>query len=69
MLDRNALRAEMARKGITQKELAKTVGVSEKTFILKMKKGVFGTDEAQIIVETLKIADPCSIFFAAKVNS
>ena len=69
MLDRNALRAEMARNGITQKELAKIVGVSEKTFILKMKKGVFGTDEAQVIVDTLKIADPCSIFFAKIVNS
>lgn len=69
MLDRNALRAEMARNGITQKELAKTVGVSEKTFISKMKKGVFGTDEAQIIVDRLKIADPCAIFFAKKVNS
>lgn len=69
MLDKNALRAEMARKGMTQKELAKTVGISEKTFILKMKKGVFGTDEAQIIVDTLDIVDPCSIFFAKSVNS
>lgn len=69
MLDKNALRAEMARKGITQKELAKTVGVSEKTFISKMKKGVFGTDEAQIIIDTLDIANPSSIFFAKQVTS
>lgn len=68
MLNKNALRAEMARKGITQKALAKIVGVSEKTFILKMKKGVFDTDEAQIIVDTLGITDPCAIFFAKTVN-
>lgn len=68
MLDKNALRAEMARKGITQKELAKTVGVSEKTFISKMKKGVFGTDEAQIIIDALEISNPCAIFFAQSVN-
>ncbi len=68
MLDRNGLRAEMARNGMTQKELAKKVGVSEKTFISKMKKGVFYTDEAQLIVDVLKIADPSAIFFAKDVN-
>ena len=68
MLDKNALRAEMARNGVTQKELAKTVGISEKTFILKMKKGVFGTDEAQIIIDTLGIRNPSEIFFASRVN-
>ena len=68
MLDRNALRAEMARNQTTQKELAKIVGISEKTFISKMKKGVFGTDEAQIIIDTLKITNPSAIFFAQKVN-
>ena len=68
MLDKNALRAEMARNGITQKELAKMVGISEKTFILKMKKGVFGTDEAQIMIDTLGIKNPSEIFFAKLVN-
>lgn len=68
MLDKNALRAEMARNGVTQKELAKTVGISEKTFISKMKKGVFGTDEAQIMIDTLGIKNPADIFFAKKVN-
>ena len=68
MLDKNALRAEMARNGVTQKELAKTVGISEKTFISKMKKGVFGTDEAQIIIDTLGIKNPSEIFFAKRVN-
>lgn len=64
MLDRSALKAEMARNDITQRELAKKIGISEKTFISRMKRGVFGTDEAQVIVEVLKIKDPAAIFFA-----
>jgi predicted transcriptional regulator len=68
MLNKNALKAEMVRNGITQKQLAKTVGISEKTFITKMKKGVFGTDEAQIIIDTLSITNPADIFFAKEVN-
>jgi DNA-binding XRE family transcriptional regulator len=68
MLDKSALRAEMARRGITQKELAKKIGISEKTFITRMKNGVFGTDEAEIIIKTLSIANPQEIFFAKQVN-
>lgn len=68
MLNKNALKAEMVRNGITQKQLAKTVGISEKTFITKMKKGAFGTDEAQIIIDTLSITNPAEIFFAKEVN-
>lgn len=68
MLDRNALRAEMARNGLTQKDLAKAIGISEKTFISRMKKGVFGTDEAQTMVELLHIDNPTAVFFANKVT-
>ena len=68
MLDRKALRAEIVRNGLTQKELAKILGMSEKTFITRMKKGVFGTDEVEIMVSTLNIEDPLRIFFANKVT-
>lgn len=68
MLDKNALKAEMARNGVTQKTLAEKIGISEKTFISRMKRGVFGTDEAQVIVDVLKITDPASIFFATQVT-
>ena len=64
MLDRNALRAEIVRNGYTQKKVAEKVGISEKTFILKMKKGVFGTDEAKIMIDLLHIQNPALIFFA-----
>ena len=68
MLNKNALRAEIVRNGITQKEVAKMIGVSEKTFISRMSKGVFGTDEAEIMVRELGIKNPIEIFFAPEVT-
>lgn len=68
MLDRNALRAEIVRNGLTQKQVAKLVGISEKTFISRMRKGVFGTDEVEIMVRELCIKNPIDIFFAKEVT-
>ncbi|MBQ3495727.1 MAG: helix-turn-helix domain-containing protein [Clostridia bacterium] len=56
MLDKNALRAEMARQGLTQKQVAAELGISEKTFISRMRRGVFGTDEAEKLIALLKKA-------------
>lgn len=63
MLNRNELKAEMARNGHTQKTLAAAIGVSERTFSSKMKKGNFGMDEMDAIIEILKIKNPTPIFF------
>lgn len=68
MLDRNALRAEFVRNGMTQKDIAKMLGISEKTFISRMKKGVFGTDEVEIMVDKLNIKNWQKIFFAKMVT-
>ncbi len=64
MLDRNALKAEMTRYGYTQKQMAETIGISEKTFNLRMKSGIFGTDEVEKMIEVLHIKNPMDIFFA-----
>ena len=68
MLNKNELRAEIVRNGLTQKEVAKMIGVSEKTFISRMNKGVFGIDEVEIMVRELGIKNPMDIFFANKVT-
>lgn len=68
MLDRNALKAEIVRNGLTQKDVAKKLGISEKTFISRMKKGVFGTDEVEIMINELSITNPTEIFFAKQVT-
>ena len=68
MIDRNALKAEFVRNGYTQKDIAKILNISEKTLIARLNKGVFGTDEAQILVEKLHIKNPAAIFFAKQVT-
>lgn len=68
MLDKNALKAEIVKNGLTQKEVARMIGISEKTFISRMHKGSFGTDEAEIMIRELKIKDPAKIFFANQVT-
>ena len=68
MLDKNALRAEIVKNGLTQKDVAKKLNISEKTFISRMKKGVFGTDEVEIMVDYLGIKNPVEIFFANSVT-
>jgi hypothetical protein len=57
----------MAKHQISRKEMAKRLGITPKTFSLKLKKGHFGSDEIETMIEELKIEDPMSIFFAKKV--
>lgn len=59
----NLLKSYMVKVGYTQKELAKSLGISEQTLTRKLKKRVFGTDEAAKIVELLSIDDPKAVFF------
>ena len=63
LLNISGLKAEIARNGYTQKQLAQKLGISEKTFISRLKKGAFGTDEAQILIDELHIQNPSEIFF------
>lgn len=64
MIRTNDLRAEIARNGLSQKDVAEMIGITPKTFYEKMDKGIFGSDEIQIMIDRLHIADPVSIFFA-----
>ena len=64
MVNVNLLRSYIVRAGYKQKDVAKMLGMSEQTFTRKLKKRVFGTDEAAKIVEFLHIENPQSVFFA-----
>lgn len=64
MINTDKLRGAMAEKHISYQSMAKTLQISPKTFGVKMKSGVFRTDEAEKIIEVLEISEPCSIFFA-----
>lgn len=64
MVDVNKLKSIIVLREKTQAEVAKYIGISSKTFYLKMKKGVFGSDEIEKMVEYLDIEEPIPIFFA-----
>ena len=63
MCDVNKLRAAWTAKGVRQKDVASIIGVSEKTFCDRLKKGVFGSDEIQKMIDALDISDVVSVFF------
>lgn len=64
MVDTNKLRGCIVANGKTQAEVAEEIGMSAKTFCLKMKKKVFGSDEIEKMIDLLNIEDPMSVFFA-----
>lgn len=64
MIKTDELRGVITKNGLSQSDVAKMIGITPKTFYEKMKIGVFGSDEIQIMIDKLKIDDPMSIFFA-----
>lgn len=68
MIDTNALRGAIAAKGLTQQDVAQHIGIAPKTFYAKMKRGVFGSDEMEAMIDLLSIENPGEIFFAGKVT-
>lgn len=68
MMDVNRLKGIIVQNGKTQEDVAKVIGITPKTFYSKMKKGVFGSDEIDKMIDYLKIEDPAAIFFAKSVT-
>ena len=64
MIKTNELKGIIVKNGLTQSDVANLIGITPKTFYEKMKIGVFGSDEIQIMIDKLHIDDPMSIFFA-----
>lgn len=64
MINTNELRGIIAKNGKTQADVAKMLNITPKTFYSRMRKGVFGSDEIQIMIEELKIDNPIKVFFA-----
>lgn len=64
MIKTDKLRGKIVENGYSQMDVAKRIGITPKTFYEKMKNGVFGSDEIQIMIDMLHIENPVSIFFA-----
>lgn len=66
MIRTDELRGIIAKNGLSQSEVASVIGITPKTFYEKMKNGVFGSNEIQIMIDELHIEDPMAIFFASQ---
>ena len=62
----NELKGRMVARGLTQKDVAAALGISLRAVSNKFKYGVFGTDEAEKLIDLLGLENPCAIFFAKK---
>lgn len=58
----------MAKNHLTRKDMANMLGITPKTFSIKLEKGVFGSDEIEIMIKELDIQNPVEIFFAPEVT-
>lgn len=66
MVATDKLRGIIYERGTSQRKVASALGMTEKTSYSKMKKGVFGTDEVEKMVELLNIHNPAEIFLVKK---
>lgn len=66
MVATSKLRGVIAERGMSQRQVAKHLGMAEKTFYTKMQKGVFDTDEVEKMIDLLSIQNPADIFLAKR---
>jgi len=67
-MNTNLLKAEIVKKGFTQEQVAKMVGISDTTFYRRMRDGNFGLDTVNDLIRILEIKEPGPIFFDQKVS-
>lgn len=68
MVDTNSLKGIIAKNGLSQSGVARMLGITPKTFYGKMKRGIFDSDEIEIMIRKLSIENPIEIFFAEDVT-
>lgn len=66
MIRTDKLRGIISERGLSQTNVAHLIGITPKTFYEKMSKGVFGSDEIEIMIKELHIENPMEIFFDLK---
>ena len=68
MVDTNELKAAIIRKGKTQSDIAKAMGISTRSLNSKINNHIpFNTIEIEKMIKILDIKDPMHIFFAEVV--
>lgn len=65
MFKQNRFRAQLALRGVTLKELAEMLGISEPTVYRKINRnGDFAREEIEKMIRILRIENPMHIFFS-----
>lgn len=68
VVDIEALKLAMFKRGFSQTSLAKEIGISPRTVYSRFRNGKFRLNEIEAIKDALKLEDPVAIFFAKKVS-
>ena len=68
MIKTNELKGLIVANGFTQQDIANKLGITPKTFYSRMARGVFDSNQIQIMINLLKIEDPAHIFFDKQVT-
>lgn len=68
MIQTDKLRGIISEKGYSQAKVAEAIGITPKTFYEKMSRGVFGSDEIEVMIRILDINNPVDIFFCTIVT-
>ena len=55
MIDTNKLNAHIVANGLTKRDVARLIGISETSMYNKMSKGVFGSNEMAELIKVLHI--------------
>ena len=66
MIRTDKLRGIISERGLSQSNVAQLIGITPKTFYEKMSRGVFGSDEIEVMIKELHIENPMEIFFDIK---
>ena len=68
MIDTLKIKALIVEHGMTQKEVAKNLGMSNKVWYDRMSKKRFNSEEMYNLIHILDIKNPTEIFFADNIT-
>lgn len=68
MVNTKLLKKIIFDRDLSQRKVAHHLGMTEKTFYSKMKKGIFDSDEIEEMIKFLEINNPMPVFFAQSVT-
>ncbi len=69
MIDIKALKRAIKAKGLTQKQTAELIGISERTLSRRFQDGEFYAGEMNVLKDVLGLTDPGAIFFAKEISA